>query len=121
MATRASAQIDQQQGFATLIQWTGLIGNTTPSSSDVGEAVYVGHLAFLSVGYVNTSGTVAGMDFQGSFDGVTWGNLNGASALTPTGANVTLAVPNPPLFIRPANVQTNAAVATAFVLGKRFS
>lgn len=118
MATQPSKQIDQFQGFATLIQWPNLAGNVTPASSDVGEAVYVGHLLFLSVGYINTAGTATAMDFQGSWDGINFSTL-GASAFTVTGAGVTRGITDPPLFIRPANVAGAGSTATAFVLGKR--
>lgn len=116
MATRASAQVDQNQGFSTVVTWSGL----ATDSADVGEAVYVGHLAFLAVGYTQTSGTTTSMDFQGSWDGTNFSTL-GSSAFTVTGANVTRGITDPPLYIRPAVLVGAGGVAKAFVLGKRFA
>src|SRR6516225_377229 len=117
MATQPSKQIDQMQGFSTLIQWANLAGNATPANSDVGEAVYVGHLTFMSVGYVTTTGSCPSVDFQGSWDGVNFSTL-GTSAFTVTGTFVTRGITDPPLFIRPANVGASGSTAvTAFLLG----
>lgn len=116
MAIITPTQVDQFQGFATLIQWL----NVTTAGADVGAGAYVGHLAFISGHAVLVSGAMTSIELQGSFDGVTWGTL-GATALTLTTSGMTKAVPDAPLLIRPANPTGAAGVFNVFVLGKRFA
>jgi hypothetical protein len=128
MATITGIQVDQFQGFATLFTWTGL----TTATNDVGTAVYVGHLAFLSVAFVGTAGTATSLNFEGSMDGSNWGALQGTPAapavLTLTSGSLPtancsgiVAIANPPLYIRPTTPVGAGGVFTAFCLGKRFS